>query len=380
MANNEFVTRRGIISLGGVSFPYIAVTASYTVTQDDYFIDCLSGTFSVTLPQAVDSNLGKIFIVKNSGAGLITVDPSNNETIDGSATKDLAQNDSVCIINKGTSWTSFGGGISGSGNGTSGTSGYSGLDGIGGAGSSGTSGSSGIDGTPGPNSLYYKWDSTEGSTEGSIDGNRGFGNVTLPFNDTTQLFINTTSRIDCSTVASTNNASAWLDGISAGDRLQIWDRFTPTNFVIYNVTNIGPFSPTTILINLIPIVTNGTPSNNGCYVVGYAKMASGGNTTRGIAGTSGNVVSKTASYTISTEDQTIIADATVDPLTLILPTAFGSTGSTFTVKRINSGANNVTIVATSSEYIDGPPGTSAVIKVQYQSLNFLSDGANWYII
>jgi len=131
---NEFVTRRGIISLGGVSFPYYSTITAYTVTDDDYFVDCLSGTFSVALPNSTITTAGKIFIIKNSGAGLITVDPNNSETIDGSGTKTLSQNQSICIINKNPNWTSFSGGISGSGSGTSGTSGYSGIDGVVGSG------------------------------------------------------------------------------------------------------------------------------------------------------------------------------------------------------------------------------------------------------
>jgi hypothetical protein len=69
---NEFVTRRGIISLGGVTFPYYSTTTAYAVTADDYFVDC-SGTFNITLPTAVGV-AGKIYIVKNSGSGVITVD------------------------------------------------------------------------------------------------------------------------------------------------------------------------------------------------------------------------------------------------------------------------------------------------------------------
>ena len=49
--NNEFVTRRGLISLGGITFPYVAVNGTYTFTIDDYFVDCTSGTFTVNLPR-----------------------------------------------------------------------------------------------------------------------------------------------------------------------------------------------------------------------------------------------------------------------------------------------------------------------------------------
>jgi len=85
---NEFVTRRGIISLGGITFPYVAITGTYTVRADDYAVDCTSGTFTVTLPSAVGIT-GKIYVIKNSGGGVITVEAAGAETIDGSGTKTL---------------------------------------------------------------------------------------------------------------------------------------------------------------------------------------------------------------------------------------------------------------------------------------------------
>ena len=77
---NEFVIRDGFISLGGVTLPYVAKTATYTIAQKDYFIDC-SGTFTVTLPTAVGFK-GKIYIVKNSGDGSITLATTSSQTID----------------------------------------------------------------------------------------------------------------------------------------------------------------------------------------------------------------------------------------------------------------------------------------------------------
>jgi hypothetical protein len=107
---NEFVTRRGIISLGGVTFPYYSTTTAYAVTADDYFVDC-SGTFNVTLPTAVGI-AGKIYIVKNSGSGLITVNTTSSQTIDGSLTKTLSQNDSIYLTSNGNNWLI--GGVDGS--------------------------------------------------------------------------------------------------------------------------------------------------------------------------------------------------------------------------------------------------------------------------
>jgi len=105
---NEFVVRRGIISLGGVTFPEVAVTGSYTVTVNDYLIDCTSNTFTVTLPTAVGID-GKIYIVKNSGSGTITIDPNGSQTIDGALTKTLSPGDVLQITSDGANWKITGG-------------------------------------------------------------------------------------------------------------------------------------------------------------------------------------------------------------------------------------------------------------------------------
>ena len=85
---NELVIRDGFISLGGVTLPYKAVTSTYAITAADYMVDATSGTFTITLPTAV-AVAGKIFEVKNSGAGTITVATTSSQTIDGDATVTL---------------------------------------------------------------------------------------------------------------------------------------------------------------------------------------------------------------------------------------------------------------------------------------------------
>lgn len=57
---------------GGVSFPYVAKTATYTATTSDYEIDCTANTFTVSLPNST-AGLTQLFVVTNSGAGVITV-------------------------------------------------------------------------------------------------------------------------------------------------------------------------------------------------------------------------------------------------------------------------------------------------------------------
>lgn len=93
-------------SISGIGFKqaYVTKTGAYTATNDDYVIDCTSGTFTVTLP-ASSGRTGRILIIKNSGAGTITVDGNAAETIDGAATYSLSvQYATVQIMSDGTNW------------------------------------------------------------------------------------------------------------------------------------------------------------------------------------------------------------------------------------------------------------------------------------
>lgn len=91
------------------------------------------------------------------------------------------------------------------------------------------------------------------------------------------------------------------------------------------------------------------------------------------------VVSKTAAYTIVATDSVILGDATTAAFTLTLPTAASIAGRQYTLKRLNSGANAVTVAAQSGQTIDG--ATTKVLSTQYQSLQVVSDGStNWWIL
>lgn len=85
-----------------ISHGYVAKTATYTAA-DDYTIDCTSGTFTVDLPTAVGIT-GRIYVIKNSGAGVITIDPNGSETIDGAATQAVVSGASFTIQSTGANW------------------------------------------------------------------------------------------------------------------------------------------------------------------------------------------------------------------------------------------------------------------------------------
>jgi hypothetical protein len=105
---NEFIVRKGIISLGGITFPSTGITSSYTVGVNDYLVDVTGNTVTVTLPTSVGID-GKNYVVKNSGSGVVTVSTTSGQTIDGSSSKTLKTNDSIEIVSDGSNWNIVGG-------------------------------------------------------------------------------------------------------------------------------------------------------------------------------------------------------------------------------------------------------------------------------
>jgi hypothetical protein len=84
-------------------FAYTAQTTTYNALASDYVIHCTSGTFSINLPTAVGIT-GKVYIIKNSGSGLITIDPNGSQTIDGATTYVMGGAESVQVISTGSNW------------------------------------------------------------------------------------------------------------------------------------------------------------------------------------------------------------------------------------------------------------------------------------
>lgn len=86
----------------------------------------------------------------------------------------------------------------------------------------------------------------------------------------------------------------------------------------------------------------------------------------------------TSTYAVLYTDEVVTCDATGGAFTATLPTAVGHEKKVFTIKRLNSGANAVTVGTTSSQTIDG--STTYSLSAQYASITVISDGANWHII
>ncbi len=96
------VGKRYIKINGGFATSYVAKTATYTILSSDYTIHCTANTFTVTLPAAASLIVGQIFIIKNTGAGTITLQGNGAENIDSSNTQTISPNNSLRVQNTGT--------------------------------------------------------------------------------------------------------------------------------------------------------------------------------------------------------------------------------------------------------------------------------------
>jgi hypothetical protein len=88
---------------GSLALPYVEKTSTYTISATDYTVNCTSGTFTVNLPTAVGID-GRTYVVKNSGAGTITLDGDGTETIDGLTTQSITTGLVMKVQSTGSNW------------------------------------------------------------------------------------------------------------------------------------------------------------------------------------------------------------------------------------------------------------------------------------
>lgn len=88
---------------------YVSKSAAYTLLGTDSTVNCISGTFALTLPDAVVRE-GKVYTLKNSGSGTITINTSSAQTIDGGASGSitLAQYEFIVVQSNGSDWIVIG--------------------------------------------------------------------------------------------------------------------------------------------------------------------------------------------------------------------------------------------------------------------------------
>lgn len=96
-------------SANGFVAGYVAKTASYTLLQTDYTVEVTANSVTLTLPTAV-GKAGQIYNLKNSGTGIVTMNTTSSQTIDGSVSGvlTLAQYENLTVQSNGTNWIILG--------------------------------------------------------------------------------------------------------------------------------------------------------------------------------------------------------------------------------------------------------------------------------
>ncbi|MBL0182164.1 MAG: hypothetical protein IPP96_07675 [Chitinophagaceae bacterium] len=94
--------------------------------------------------------------------------------------------------------------------------------------------------------------------------------------------------------------------------------------------------------------------------------------------TAHSITTKTATYTATASDYTILCNNTSGAITINLPAAAGCTGRVYVIKKISGASNNVVIDGNASETIDGV--TTRTLTLQYESAAIQSNGSNWFVI
>ena len=83
---------------------YIQKTSTYAILTTDQIVECISGTFTTTLPTAVGVT-GKEYTIINSGTGVITVATTSSQLISGQSSIAINYQYQVyTVISNGANW------------------------------------------------------------------------------------------------------------------------------------------------------------------------------------------------------------------------------------------------------------------------------------
>jgi len=91
------------VTTGALMLGYTSKTSTYAIAAGDHTINCTTGTFTVTLPTA-SGRAGQVYVIKNSGSGVITVATTSAQTIDTDSTVSLIEFESIQVQSTGSNW------------------------------------------------------------------------------------------------------------------------------------------------------------------------------------------------------------------------------------------------------------------------------------
>ena len=110
LLGTDGVTATALATLGAPISGYTAKTTTYSVVAADKgkLINATTGTWTLSLLAAATAGDGFNVTVRNSGTGVITVDPNLTENIDGASTLAVNAGESLLLYCDGTAWYSVG--------------------------------------------------------------------------------------------------------------------------------------------------------------------------------------------------------------------------------------------------------------------------------
>jgi hypothetical protein len=194
-----------------------------------------------------------------------------------------------------------------------------------------------------------------------------------------------------------------ITGTLAGTAITLSLPFPDDNilggFIVFNdstqttrrlVSRVFP-SQTQFQTDVSGSVAGGTPVS--FYYAGL-NVDTGGNVSIGISTTQSrfhvegalstaiSIVNTAGTYPITNRDSTLLINATIGTITLVLPAIVGAgiTGRIYIIKRIDGVLGNSVIITTADSVpIEGIIG-SYTIATQYTTIRLQNDGSNWWII
>jgi hypothetical protein len=100
---NAGLTTGPLTTVSSQTHKYLGINAATVLDATHYVVNATANTFDVTLPTAV-SVAGRTYVIKNSGAGIVTLKANGAETIDGGAFVDIAQWGGYTVMSDGANW------------------------------------------------------------------------------------------------------------------------------------------------------------------------------------------------------------------------------------------------------------------------------------
>lgn len=90
------------------------------------------------------------------------------------------------------------------------------------------------------------------------------------------------------------------------------------------------------------------------------------------------ITAKTATYTVEDGVDVVTGDTTGGAFSITLPKAALHSGRLLVIKRINAGANNLTIDGDGAETIDG--AATVALTTQWETRTLTSNGTAWLVL